>query len=388
MARSWPSARRIARRVRSTCAAFASIVVACIVFLPRDSRAARLTKGLFAWIWTPSSPSTRWAAPAASRRDGFRSGFVTLVGRPNAGKVDAAQRDHGQEDRHHVQHRPDDAPSLPRRADARRLPAHHRGHPGPAQAPRRARRGAEHLRAQGAVRRRRRRHAHRRIQAGRPRRRVGGPAARARAMRRRSCVLSKADLVNDEQLAAQREAAWGLAAWDGLAGLSAQDGDGVEAFVSAAVSLLPRVPRGSRPTWTPTSRSRSSSPSSSARRSSGRSTTRCPMPSASPSTRWTYVKKKRPAPHRGDHLRGARQPEGHHHRQGRLRHQAHRHRGAHRSGAAARLARVLGAQGEGAARTGGATRRRSGVSATARAPDPPKPNASVDFVRDLSFWGA
>lgn len=60
-------------------------------------------------------------------------------------------------------------------------------------------------------------------------------------------VLSKTDLVDNEQLAAQRDAALGLADWDGFAALSAQDGDGVEEFVSAAVSLLPEGP-----TWFPT----------------------------------------------------------------------------------------------------------------------------------------
>ena len=50
-------------------------------------------------------------------------------------------------------------------------------------------------------------------------------------------------MVNDEQLAAQRDAAWGLAAWDGFAALSAQDGDGVEEFVSAVAKWLPEGPK-------------------------------------------------------------------------------------------------------------------------------------------------
>lgn len=55
-------------------------------------------------------------------------------------------------------------------------------------------------------------------------------------------VLSKTDKVTDEQLAEQRDAAWGLAEWDGFAALSAQEGLGVEEFVHAAVSLLPEGP--------------------------------------------------------------------------------------------------------------------------------------------------
>lgn len=55
-------------------------------------------------------------------------------------------------------------------------------------------------------------------------------------------VLSKTDLVDDAQLVAQRDAAWSLAPWDGFAALSAQEDEGVEEFVQAAVSLLPEGP--------------------------------------------------------------------------------------------------------------------------------------------------
>lgn len=64
----------------------------------------------------------------------------------------------------------------------------------------------------------------------------------ARVKAKKILVLSKADLVDDAQLAAQRDAAWQLASWDGFAALSAKTGDGVEEFVSAAVSLLPEGP--------------------------------------------------------------------------------------------------------------------------------------------------
>ena len=59
---------------------------------------------------------------------------------------------------------------------------------------------------------------------------------------RKVLVLSKTDLVDNEQLAAQREAAWNLASWDGFAALSAATGDGVAEFVDAVVSLLPEGP--------------------------------------------------------------------------------------------------------------------------------------------------
>lgn len=69
---------------------------------------------------------------------------------------------------------------------------------------------------------------------------VASQLARTRA--KKVLVLSKADLVDDEQLAAQRAAAWELADWDGCAALSAKEGAGVEEFVEAVVSLLPEGP--------------------------------------------------------------------------------------------------------------------------------------------------
>lgn len=56
------------------------------------------------------------------------------------------------------------------------------------------------------------------------------------------CVLSKTDLATPEQIAAQREAAEGLADWDAMVALSAETGYNVEAFVEEVVYLLPEGP--------------------------------------------------------------------------------------------------------------------------------------------------
>ncbi len=64
----------------------------------------------------------------------------------------------------------------------------------------------------------------------------------ANAKAKKILVLSKSDKVDDAQLAAQRDAAWELADWDGMAVLSAQAGEGVQEFVEAAVSLMPEGP--------------------------------------------------------------------------------------------------------------------------------------------------
>ncbi len=56
------------------------------------------------------------------------------------------------------------------------------------------------------------------------------------------CVLSKTDLATPEQIAAQREAAEGLAAWDAMVALSSETGHNVEAFVEEVVYLLPEGP--------------------------------------------------------------------------------------------------------------------------------------------------
>ena len=56
------------------------------------------------------------------------------------------------------------------------------------------------------------------------------------------CVLSKTDLVNADQLSAQRAAAERLGEWDAMVALSSQTGRNVEAFVEEVVFLLPEGP--------------------------------------------------------------------------------------------------------------------------------------------------
>ncbi len=56
------------------------------------------------------------------------------------------------------------------------------------------------------------------------------------------CVLSKTDIVTPEQIAAQRAAAEKLATWDAMVGLSSQTGRNVDAFVEEVVYLLPEGP--------------------------------------------------------------------------------------------------------------------------------------------------
>ena len=59
---------------------------------------------------------------------------------------------------------------------------------------------------------------------------------------RRICVLSKTDIATPEQIAAQREAAESLMTWDAMVALSARSGANVDAFVEEAVFFLPEGP--------------------------------------------------------------------------------------------------------------------------------------------------
>lgn len=56
------------------------------------------------------------------------------------------------------------------------------------------------------------------------------------------CVISKVDLVDDQQLSRQCEAACALCDWDAMVGLSSKTGKNVPAFVEEVVCLLPKGP--------------------------------------------------------------------------------------------------------------------------------------------------
>ena len=75
-----------------------------------------------------------------ARSQGYVAGFACLIGRPNAGQVDADQRAGGQQGRHHVEQAADDAAHHPRHRHRPDEPADPRRHPGAAQAAHAARR--------------------------------------------------------------------------------------------------------------------------------------------------------------------------------------------------------------------------------------------------------
>ena len=56
------------------------------------------------------------------------------------------------------------------------------------------------------------------------------------------CVLSKTDLATPEQIAAQRDAVERLGRWDAMVALSSETGKNVDAFVEEVVYLLPEGP--------------------------------------------------------------------------------------------------------------------------------------------------
>lgn len=56
------------------------------------------------------------------------------------------------------------------------------------------------------------------------------------------CVLSKTDLVNKDQISKQREAAEKLCSWDAMVALSSETGKNVDAFVEEVAFLLPEGP--------------------------------------------------------------------------------------------------------------------------------------------------
>ncbi|WP_370457947.1 GTPase Era [Adlercreutzia sp. ZJ176] len=69
-------------------------------------------------------------------------------------------------------------------------------------------------------------------------------AEQVRAARgaKKICVLSKCDLATEAQIAAQREAAEELADWDAMVALSSETGYNVEAFVEEVTYFLPEGP--------------------------------------------------------------------------------------------------------------------------------------------------
>lgn len=179
------------------------------------------------------------AAPAGG--DGFKSGFVTLVGRPNAGKSTllntimgkkiAITSNTAQTTRHRfraVYTRDDfqmiivDTPGLHKPHDALGEELNTS-----------ALKALEDVDVVAML-----------IDASKP---VGrGDEWVAEQLRRskakKICVLSKTDLVNAEQLGRQREAAEALGPWDAMVGCSSESGKNVDAFVEEVVYFLPEGP--------------------------------------------------------------------------------------------------------------------------------------------------
>ncbi|MBR3689518.1 MAG: GTPase Era [Eggerthellaceae bacterium] len=63
-----------------------------------------------------------------------------------------------------------------------------------------------------------------------------------RARCKKICVLSKTDIASQEQISAQREAAEGLMQWDAMVALSSESGRNVDAFIEEVVYFLPEGP--------------------------------------------------------------------------------------------------------------------------------------------------
>ncbi len=63
-----------------------------------------------------------------------------------------------------------------------------------------------------------------------------------RARCKKICVLSKTDIASPEQISAQREAAEALMQWDAMVALSSESGRNVDAFIEEVVFCLPEGP--------------------------------------------------------------------------------------------------------------------------------------------------
>lgn len=174
-------------------------------------------------------------------REGFKSGFVTLVGRPNAGKSTLLNAIMGkkiaitsstvQTTRHRfraVLTKPDfqmvlvDTPGLHKPHDALGEELNVS-----------ALKALEDVDVVAML-----------IDASKP---IGRGdkwvAAQVReAKSKKICVLSKTDLASDAQISKQREAADNLMSWDAMVALSSQTGKNVDAFIEEAAYLLPEGP--------------------------------------------------------------------------------------------------------------------------------------------------
>lgn len=176
-----------------------------------------------------------------SRKEGFRSGFVTLVGRPNAGKSTllnaiigkkiAITSNTAQTTRHRFR-------AVLTRDDFQLIlvdtPGIHKPHDVLGEELNTS--AVKALSDVDVVAML--------IDASKPVGRGDEWVARqiANTKAKKILVLSKTDLVTDEELARQRDAAWQLVPWDGFTALSATEGKGVDGFVAAVVSLLPEGP--------------------------------------------------------------------------------------------------------------------------------------------------
>ena len=146
--------------------------------------------------------------------DKFKSGFVTLVGRPNAGKSTLIDAVVGHKGRHHVEYCADDAPSLPSHRHARRHANDHGRYPG-LHKPHDAL--GEELNTSAIMAMEDVDVIAFLIDASKP---IGRGdewvAAQVRAVRRtrKILVITKADLVGKDEIIAQLEAARALGRWD------------------------------------------------------------------------------------------------------------------------------------------------------------------------------
>ena len=173
--------------------------------------------------------------------DGFKSGFVTLVGRPNAGKSTllnalmgrkiAITSDTAQTTRHRLRAvlNTDDAQII--LVDT---PGIHKPHDALGEELNTsAMKALQDVDVVAML-----------IDASKP---VGKGdewvAAQVRACKSaKICVLTKLDLVDDDTVSAQRAAAESLAPWDAMVGLSSVSGRNLDAFVEEICAFLPEGP--------------------------------------------------------------------------------------------------------------------------------------------------